>query len=51
MLKGRPHKRRQTAMHLQHAPLATAVTLLLVPVFYAVFVLDLKIVHWARGSI
>jgi multidrug efflux pump len=29
--------------------LATAVTLLLVPVFYAVFVLDLKIVTWTPG--
>jgi len=29
--------------------LATAVTLFLVPVFYAVFVLDLKIVRWESG--
>jgi len=31
--------------------LATAVTLFLVPVFYAVFVLDLKIVRWAESSV
>ena len=30
--------------------LATAVTLFLVPVFYAVFVLDLRIVRWAADS-
>jgi multidrug efflux pump subunit AcrB len=30
--------------------LATVVTLLLVPVFYAVFVLDLKIVQWESHS-
>src|SRR5262245_34653858 len=30
--------------------LATAVTLVLVPVFYAVFVLDLKVVRWAQPT-
>jgi multidrug efflux pump subunit AcrB len=30
--------------------LATAVTLFIVPVFYAIFVLDLKIVRWGRQS-
>ena len=30
--------------------LATAVTLVIVPVLYAIFVLDLKIVHWEERS-
>jgi hypothetical protein len=30
--------------------LATAVTLFLVPIFYAVFVLDLRIVRWMADS-
>ena len=30
---------------------ATVVTLLLVPVLYAIFVLDLKLIRWDRGAL
>jgi len=46
------HGRRQPLCHAQIGGLtvATVITLLLVPVFYSIAVLDLKIIKWEPGK-